>query len=317
MRALNYYFLVNLYGDVPLVLTTNYPEERLKPRAAVAAVYTQIIQDLEDASQLLGSDYPGERVKANKWAALALLSRVYLFTKDWTKAEQAASQVIAQSQLFQLGHFDRADGGEPMDIFTKNNPEQILQLWNSVGASIGIGIKGEFASFGVTEDATGLLPAFEENDKRKENFVRFEETVNGYQINKYRSNGEAGSANNEYTSVLRLGEQYLNRAEARLQLGLSTAIDDINILRRRAGLTDLSSGLSQSQARAAIVQERRVELCFEWGDRWFTLKRMGLADNVMKKAKPTTWKTFAQLYPLPTVELQNNRQLTQNPGYNN
>ncbi len=317
MRALNYYFLVNLYGDVPLVLTTNYPEERLKPRAAVAAVYTQIIQDLEDASQLLGSDYPGERVKANKWAALALLSRVYLFTKDWTKAEQAASQVIAQSQLFQLGHFDRADGGEPMDIFTKNNPEQILQLWNSVGASIGIGIKGEFASFGVTEDATGLLPAFEENDKRKENFVRFEETVKGYQINKYRSDGEAGSANNEYTSVLRLGEQYLNRAEARMQLGLSTAVDDINILRRRAGLTDLSSGLSQSQARAAIVQERRVELCFEWGDRWFTLKRMGLADNVMKKAKPTTWKTFAQLYPLPTVELQNNRQLTQNPGYNN
>ena len=205
-------------------------------------VYTQIIQDLEDASQLLGSDYPGERVKANKWAALALLSRVYLFTKDWTKAEQAASQVIAQSQLFQLGHFDRADGGEPMDIFTKNNPEQILQLWNSMGASIGIGIKGEFASFGVTEDATGLLPAFEENDKRKENFVRFEETVNGYQINKYRSDGEAGSANNEYTSVLRLGEQYLNRAEARLELGLSTAVDDINILRRRAGLTDLSSG---------------------------------------------------------------------------
>ncbi len=117
--------------------------------------------------------------------------------------------------------------------------------------------------------------------------------------------------------MLRLGEQYLNRAEARLQLGLSTAVDDINILRRRAGLTDLSSGLSQSQARAAIVQERRVELCFEWGDRWFTLKRLGLADNVMKKAKPTTWKTFAQLYPLPTVELQNNRQLTQNPGYNN
>lgn len=317
MRALNYYFLVNLYGDVPLIRSTNYQEERLKPRVAVATIYTQIIQDLEEASQLLGSDYPGERVRATKWAALALLSRVYLFTKDWAKAEQAASQVIAQTQLFQLGQLDREDGTAPMDIFTKNNPEQILQLWNSTGVSIGTNTLGEYASFTVTEDPNGMLQAFEPQDRRKENFLRFEETLNAYQVNKYRSNGETGSLNNEYTSVLRLAEQYLNRAEARLELGLPTAMDDINVLRKRAGLSDLSSGLSKSQAQAALVHERRVELCFEWGDRWFTLKRLGLADAVMKEAKPTTWKSFAQLYPVPTVEIQNNRQLTQNPGYNN
>lgn len=317
MRALNYYFLVNLYGDVPLIRSTNYQEERLKPRVAVATIYTQIIQDLEEASQLLSADYPGERIKATKWAALALLSRVYLFTKDWAKAEQAASQVIAQTQLFQLGQLDHADGTAPMDIFTKNNPEQILQLWNSTGSSIGLRTIGEYAAFTVTEDPNGILEAFEPQDRRKENFVRFEETLNAYQVNKYRSNGEEGSLNNEYTSVLRLAEQYLNRAEARLELGLPTAMDDINILRKRAGLSDLSSGLSKSQARAALVHERRVELCFEWGDRWFTLKRLGLADAVMKEAKPTTWKSFAQRYPIPTVEIQNNRQLTQNPGYNN
>ncbi|WP_312459938.1 RagB/SusD family nutrient uptake outer membrane protein [Sphingobacterium siyangense] len=315
MRALNYYFLVNLYGDVPLVLSSNYQEERLKPRVAVSTVYTQIIQDLEEASNLLADNYPDQRVRANKWAALALLSRVYLFTKDWAKAEQAASQVIGQTQLFQLGQLDNPTGTKPMDIFVKNNPEQILQLWNSLGASIGGISFGEFSGFAVTEDETGLLSAFESSDKRKENYIKFDETTASYQINKYRSNGEESTPNNEYTSVLRLSEQYLNRAEARLELGLPTALDDINILRKRAGLTDLPSGLLKTQALQAIIQERRVELSFEWADRWFTLKRLGLADAVMSKAKPTTWKAFAQLYPVPTTEIQNNRQLTQNPGY--
>jgi hypothetical protein len=317
MRALNYYFLVNLYGDVPLVLTSNYQEERLKPRVAVSTVYTQIIQDLEEASKLLADNYPNQRVRANKWAALALLSRVYLFTKDWAKAEQAASQVIGQTQLFQLGQLDNPTGTKPMDIFVKNNPEQILQLWNSLGASIGGISMGEYAGFAVTDDETGLLPAFEANDKRQENYVKFDETTASYQINKYRSTGEETMPNNEYTSVLRLSEQYLNRAEARLELGLPTALDDINILRKRAGLADLPSGLPKTQALQAIVQERRVELSFEWADRWFTLKRLGLADAVMSKAKPSTWKSFAQLYPVPTTEIQNNRQLTQNPGYTN
>lgn len=317
MRALNYYFLVNLYGDVPLVLSSNYQEERLKPRVGVSIVYTQIIQDLEDASKLLADNYRDQRVRANKWAALALLSRVCLFTKDWTKAEQAASQVIGQTQLFQLGQLDNEADTKPMDIFTKNNTEQILQLWNSLGASIGSISIGEFSGFAVTEDETGLLSAFESNDKRKENYIKFDETTASYQINKYRSTGEESTPNNEYTSVLRLSEQYLNRAEARLELGLPTALDDINILRKRAGLANLPSGLPKPQALQAIVQERRVELCFEWADRWFTLKRLGLADAVMAKAKPTTWKSFAQLYPVPTTEIQNNRQLTQNPGYTN
>lgn len=317
MRALNYYFLVNLYGDVPLVLTTNYQQERLKPRTASTAIYTQIIQDLEDASALLSTDYKGERVRANKWAALALLSRVCLFTKEWNKAEQSASQVIDHTQLFNLGQLDHPDGKQAMDIFVKNSPEQILQLWNSLGSSIGGYTLGTYSGFAITEDENGLLHAFESGDKRKANYTKYEESTTSYVDYKYRSDGMEGMPNNEYTSVLRLSEQYLNRAEARLELGLPTALDDINILRKRAGLANLPSGLSKPEALQAIIQERRVELSFEWADRWFTLKRLGLADAVMSKAKPTTWKAFAQLYPVPTTEIQNNRQLTQNPGYTN
>lgn len=317
MRALNYYFLVNLYGDVPLVLTTDYQQERNKARNPAADIYKQIIADLEDASRLLSEDYSGERVRANKWAALALLSRVCLFTKEWTKAENAASQVIAHTQLYSLGKLDSPDGAQSMDIFLKNSPEQILQLWNSLGSSIGGYTLGAFSSFAVTEDGSGLLQSFEPGDKRKVNYTKLEETTMSYVDYKYRSDGNENMPNNEYTSVLRLSEQYLNRAEARLELGLKTATDDVNTIRKRAGLAELPEGLSKNQLMQTIVQERRIELCFEWADRWFTLKRLGLADAVMSKAKPDTWKSFAQLYPVPTTEIQNNRQLTQNPGYTN
>lgn len=317
MRALNYYFLINLYGDVPLVLTSNYKEERIKPRMATSTVYDQIIKDLEDASALLRDQYQGERVRANKWAALALLSRVCLFTKEWEKAEQSASQVIAQQQLYRLGQLDTQDGTKVMDIFVKNNSEQILQLWNSLGSSIGGYTLGTFTSFAVTEDENGLLQAFESDDKRKDNYTKLEESTTSYMNYKYRSNGEDGMPNNEYTSVLRLSEQYLNRAEARLQLGHPSAIEDVNMLRKRAGLTAISNSIPKEQALKAIIHERRVELCFEWADRWCTLKRLGIADAVMSKAKPDTWKSYAQLFPIPTTEIQNNRLLNQNPGYTN
>lgn len=318
MRALQYYFLINLYGDVPLILSTDYRAERIKPRLATSSVYTQIIKDLEEATQLLSDHYNGERIRATKWAAMALLSRIYLFTGNWQKADQAASAVIAQDQLFKLGKFDNQDGSKPMDIFLKNSPEQILQLWNGIGASIGGVSLGEFARFAVSEGQNSLLEAFEPEDKRKENYVKFEELIEGHAIYKYRSNGEVGMPNNEYTSVLRLSEQYLNRAEARMQLAnISSGVDDLNTLRIRAGLTPLPNTLTKEQLLEAIVHERQVELCFEWGDRWFTLKRLGIVDKVMKIAKPKSWKTTAQLYPVPTVEIENNRQLKQNPGYNN
>ncbi|NJI72341.1 RagB/SusD family nutrient uptake outer membrane protein [Sphingobacterium kitahiroshimense] len=317
MRALNYYFLINLYGEVPLVLSSNYKEERIKPRMAIATIYDQIIKDLEDASQLLNAQYQGERVRANKWAAIALLSRMYLFTKEWEKAEQSASQVIAQQQLYRLGQFDSQDGTKAMDIFVKNNPEQILQLWNSLGSSIGGYTLSEFTSYAVTDDANGLLNAFESGDRRKDNYTNFQESTTSYIVYKYRTDGDNGMPNNEYTSLLRLSEQYLNRAEARLQLGQSTALDDINILRKRAGLTHISNNIPKQEALEAIIHERQVELCFEWADRWFTLKRLGIADAVMSKAKPGIWKSYAQLYPVPTTEIQNNRLLKQNPGYTN
>lgn len=125
MRAFSYFYLVNTYGDVALSLTTDFNKTKDLPRTAVATVYQQIINDLLDAVKGLPEDYAaggGERIRANKWVAKALLARVYLFTGNNAGAVKEATEVMAKTSLYQL---------ETMDlnrVFLKNSSEAIWQL---------------------------------------------------------------------------------------------------------------------------------------------------------------------------------------------
>src|SRR5262249_32404391 len=96
IRAFLYFNLVNLYGDVPLVTSTNYAVNASLPRTSVAQVFQQIVQDLKDAQQLLTASYPSAgKVRPNKFAATALLARAYLYQKQWANAAAAANEVIS------------------------------------------------------------------------------------------------------------------------------------------------------------------------------------------------------------------------------
>jgi len=112
-----------------------------------------------------------------------------------------------------------------------------------------------------------------------------------------------------------LAEQYLIRAEARAEKNnLNGAIDDLNMIRERAGLSPLLPSSDQSQVLAAVAQERRIELFAEWGHRWLDIKRTKTADQILGPIK-SLWKSTAQLYPIPTLEIQTDPNLKQNPGY--
>ena len=125
--------------------------------------------------------------------------------------------------------------------------------------------------------------------------------------------------------VLRLGEQYLIRAEARARLGsnLSGAIGDLDKIRSRAGLPLIATtnpGITQPALIDKIMHERQVELFSEFGHRWFDLKRTNTVDAVMNvvtplKAAGAPWQPYQALYPIPITELQKAPNLTQNPGY--
>jgi len=328
IRAMCYFYLVNLFGDVPLVTTNDWHKTNLLPRTSAANVYQQIISDLKDAQKLLPADYSvanGRRVRPNKWAATALLARVYLYTGDWADAAIQASSIIANTGLYRL---------EPNlgDVFLVNSMEAIWQLKLNAqnGQSYNITPEGSALipypensapQFGVSNE---LLNAFETGDQRYVNWVNKITTDDSsvyYIPYKYKAGPGQSAVNGtitEYYTAFRLAEQYLIRAEAYAKGGtgdILMAIDDLNAIRARAQLTPLPTTLTKDQVLDAIVQERRVELFAEWGHRWFDLKRTNRADPILGAIK-SNWKSYQQLYPIPTSELYSDPNLTQNAGYN-
>jgi starch-binding outer membrane protein, SusD/RagB family len=310
VRALCYYYLVNLYGDVPLVLGTNAEVNALLPRTPTAQVYLQIIADLEAARDALTGSQINTR--PTSYAAQTLLARVYLHMQNWSKAEEMASAVINSGQ-FAL-HSD-------LNIVFKEYSKEIIFQWAPVQDKMNSGEGFIFIPLGSLRPnytvTDSLLSSFETGDLRKVNWVR-SVTLGTQSYNypyKYKFSSSS-SAVEEYNVVLRLAEQYLVRAEALArQNKIAEAVNDINSIRTRAGLTAKATTISSEQCFQAIEQERRIELFAEWGHRWFDLKRTHRANAVLSAAKGNKWQSSDQLYPIPFSELEADPNLEQNPGY--
>lgn len=324
LRALTYFYLANLWSDIPLVLTNDFTESSKIPRTPIQRVYLQIVEDLTSAQRLLPVTYPGaesmpnRRITASRSAASALLARVYLYNEDWVQAETVADSVIA-SRMYQLSP-------DLQTVFTPASPEVILQF---------IPVQKEYntaeGSFFLLPTASGnpvyelseiLLNAFEAGDKRLVAWTK----SGGTGRSPYKQKVFKATPYQEYNVVLRYAEVLLIRSEARVNLGkLEAAKQDLNTIRHRAGLPPLGTNLTKEEVLKAMEQERRIELFAEWGHRWFDLKRWGSlihpgdptqkrADDIMPVSKPG-WQGNRKLWPIPQIEIGRNGNLTQNEGY--
>lgn len=327
MRAFFYFYLTNLYGDVPLVTNTDYVTTALLPRTPKDAVMAQVIADLKDAQGLLSSDFVGanavsattERVRPTKWAAMALLARAYLYTGDYADAVTESSEVIANTTQFGLDDLN--------DVFLKNSTESIWQI-QATGSFFNANT-GEGQIFIMPPTGpdfqhivylnNDLVNSFEPGDERKTDWVNSVTvgTTTYYYPFKYKIGLEFVPPS-EYSTVFRLAEQYLIRAEAYAQLDKTAeSATDLNTIRTRAGLGNTLAS-TKADLLTAIMRERRIELFSEWGHRWFDLKRTGTVDAVMSVVTPLkggTWNTNWELYPLPLQDLTSDHNLKQNPGY--
>jgi hypothetical protein len=322
VRAMGYFYLVNLFEKIPLALSIDYNDTRKLPSASPGVVYQQIINDLEEASGYLSENYDGnnvERIRINKWYVKAMLARVYLFTKNYEKAWQHANDVISKTDLFQLESLN--------NVFGISSREVIFQL-----KQINIApIRGNATPEGYVLRSRYLTPmlmnAFEAGDNRKTAwtaaipsgpFVPAGFFSAKYKINS--SNAVVGGVRSEYYVVMRLAEMYLIRAEANMLRNAgnkNAVIDDLNAIRVRAGLNNLSYTLTDQQVTDAIAQERRIELFAEWGHRWLDLKRTNKATTVLSEiAYKQPWSQHQLLYAIPPEEILWDNQLSQNIGYN-
>lgn len=313
IRAFSFFYLTELFGGIPLTLTSDYKINQALGKSSYAEALEQVVSDLKDAKTLLPEQYTdSERIRPNKWTATSLLARVYLHMRKWNEAKTESDEIL-KSNLYQIST-------QLNNVFLKQSSETIWQLqpmipgWNTwEGKEILSETPGATPTYILRNS---LVQSFETGDKRKDHWmtsrIYLGDTV--YYPNKYKVYGNNVPVT-EYYIVFRLAEIYLIRAEAKFNLGdYKGAISDINILRARAGL-ELVNILDEKLLINLIVNERRHELFAEWGHRFFDLKRWQLIDVVMGLTKPATWNSFRSLWPIPYNQINANPNLIQNPGY--
>jgi hypothetical protein len=310
IRATAYFDLIRMFGGsptgynqpdglgVPLrTAPTLTPENATPtPRATEAEVYTQILADLDDAIAKLPNKIGNGRV--NKYVATAMKARVQLYRQQWADAEALATTVITSPNNYAL-----VPGASYVSIYTgKNTSESLWELqYNATDANniafyyypTSLGGRNEVGS------STSLRDAFEPNDLRKE--VNYSTVPLGKQLKYSQTNPGIDDV-----MMMRLAEVYLTRAEARaMQSNLPGALEDLNVIRLRAGLTP-SVAATQGTLLTAIRNERRLELAHE-GQRFFDMRRYDATGLT---------QTFRNLFPIPQSEIINaNGVVTQNPGY--
>lgn len=312
IRAYCYFYLVNFFGDVPLITATDYELSAVSPRTPATAVYDQIIDDLTSAQSLLDASYiSGDRVRPNKWAATALLARTYLYKQQWANAITQSAMIISSGMYTLEPAVNR--------VFLKGSNETIFQLQagtnniNTWEGNVFIPASNTVTPTYLLTDT--LLHSFEAGDLRRTSWVQSRVFAGQTLFYPFKYKVQTGTIVTENYIYLRLAEQYLISAEAKAhQNDISGSQADLNAIRNRAGLTNTTAN-DQASLLLAVEHERQVEFFAEWGHRWFDLVRTKRADVILKALKPATWQPTDILWPIPAKQINLNPALTQNPGY--
>jgi len=342
LRALTYFNLVRLYGDVPLILkeVKSVEEGYEYGREPVASVYEQIILDLIDAEQYLPLSYSTEDVgRATKGAAKTLLGKVYLTQKNFTAAKDKLKEVI------DLGIYELLpDYADLWNLSNENSIESIFEVqFKKGGYGVGSAYANNFppkfsapytvsvgSAAGLNCPTQDMEDAYETNDLRKDismasGYINGAgEFVPDKWVLKFMDEPfEHGDSDNNWP-VTRYADVLLMYAEVLNEIGYvadGEAFDLLNQIRNRAGLEPKTSNnanpdlriTNQEEFRQAMEHERRVELAFE-NHRLYDLVRTGRFVEVMSKFYNV--QEYQTLFPIPQRQIDiNPKKIFQNPGY--
>ena len=315
LRGLVYYELVGLFGKpysdgnassnpgVPILLSPVYVYDSLKDkptRAAVGAVYTQILSDLTQATSLQsGTDLSKTQ---------AFLSRVYLSMGDYQNAFAEADSVISSGNYQLNTTYDKAFNNAAASV------EDIFYIDQNVQSNAGTGSQGLTTFYAPNFGQPSNLPAGRGDaqiDNTYFDYFSTEDFRAAYVDSGYSISGFFGYYPAKWAQfykvipVVRLAEMYLTRGEAYAARGnIEDALNDINVVRERAGAKDLTTVSVQD-----FADERFRELGFE-GDRMWTLKRLKMPFDQSR-----TYDDNMLILPIPQTEIDVNTNLVQNAGY--
>jgi hypothetical protein len=312
IRGASYFDLVRLFGKayndgspntnlgVPIVLTptTIINEKSYPTRSTVSAVYTQVIADLTDAEAKLPAN---NGFFATKFTAAAMLARVYLQMGNYAAAAAAANRVISSGNYSLKTAF--------IDAFPKkgstpgqNTSEDIFAMqlttltgFNGFNEFYGSSTYGGRGDAIISED--WIDNTYSANDDRKNAFYDDGDMFTSKFANNFGN-----------VTIIRLAEMYLIRAECNARLapaapiGGQTPLQDLSVIRSRAGLTTATATL------ADILNERKLEFAFEG----FSLHD---AKRTQTNIGSIAWNDNRLVFPIPQREMDSNKNLIQNAGY--
>jgi hypothetical protein len=365
LRAMMHFNLVRVFGrpypqnsgdnpGVPILKEDLTEEQKLTiARSKVKDVYASVIADLTSAADMM--TLPKANPFASKQVANALLSRVYLYMENNAKAIEFADKVINSgnytllSQSEYPNYFKMAPEGNSETIFCIRHTKTEDQDFSAIGSMYYSGDANgnpagqaqsgwgeiyaskkyyDFLSINPTDKRQVFLSPYRINGVLQYN-TRLTPNTPMYYMNKY--NLQEGIINLSSPVYIRLAELYLIRAEANAKLGnAQLALDDVNLIRQRAGLsgtalhTVASIALSSKSALDVVLEERWLELAFE-GHRAYDLFRNGRsvvrnypgthALNVTPNniTQTITAADNRVVFFIPESERAKNPNLTQNP----
>ncbi|GAB3994000.1 RagB/SusD family nutrient uptake outer membrane protein [Spirosoma daeguense] len=340
LRAYSYFYLVRLFGNVPIINETfSSPAQvaasdlSLKPSTAV---YALILSDLAEAETLLPATLNTDKTRASRLTVKALLGKVYLTQKNYDQAAAKLKEVIDSRSYSLMPNYQT--------LFTNGNnnlAESIFEIQYASGRSIGNNFSAIFtpaitsmAIFTNNLQGSGritptldIFRAYETSDARKAVSVNDSVTLIGGRKSYSRyglkfvdfraidlSDGSVTFTPLRYADVLLMYAEVLNE-----QGKTADALPYINQVRTRAKLANLTSS-SQADVRLALEKERQVEFLYE-GHRWFDLVRTGRAQTVMNAHYASLRLSFKLddfelIFPIPQNEVDLNPTVVkQNPGY--
>jgi hypothetical protein len=353
IRALLYFNLVNLYGNIPLITTPVVPTDR-PATVQPAEVWTQIETDLGEAHTVLPASYSGNDVgRATKGAAAALLGKSLLQQRKWSQAADALNELMTAGYDLMPNYADNFT-----DQF-ENNIESVFEVQFGDRTLLASGVRGLniarmvgpcgpsycdgrptrwlFDQFQASRTTTG------EVDPRLDVSLYYSGGPPVYNIpfdTRYPVTGPGSEHHNtifykkygEYYlglvdqdwdaginfRVIRFADVLLMRAEALNEQGqVGSAKTLVDRVRARVNLPPLSATLDQAGMRTAILNERLLEFVLE-AQRWNDLKRHNLLTGALVANDPEfTFFTAnkSELLPIPQTEIDLNPNIEQNPGW--
>lgn len=349
LRAFAYYNLVRLYGDVPLVTTTE-EQTQLGPRTPKEQVWAQVIKDATEAAADLPLSWDtANKGRATKGAANTLLADVYVWrssaesSNEWKKAADAAKTVIDSGvyslvpdyiDAFLPGSQNRSGEIFAVQATAASGGSTVSTASWTYPREMGAGNPGGWGTYVPT---ASLLNLYQPGDYRKEvsYFTHGPDPkgkdVTFYQehVYKYRPTARPGPENVNWP-IYRYADVLMLYAEAQNELGnQALAAQYVNMVRARARNGEGGENraepanvavLGQAAMRDAIFNERRVEFAME-GKRWFDLVRRGAdyfrSQEIANDPTAVAGNLSADklLWPIPQSQIDLNPELTQNPGY--